>query len=426
MPHRPPLAPVEQAPPPVADANPAFAATVAVPEPATPVESFVEESPAPRVATPSTPPTKQQFWRPPLRLRVTQRGVIDLAAVLAHTGSAAASIMPPGVDASPIVGVGDGSEAAPEVAGPPPRPPSDPPPPAEPVAARPESVVPRRPAPLPNARTLVGHLAPEASRGESPMRPRSEPPARAQSEPPARAQSDPPRDLAAIRRRAREAILRRARVAIRRHARAAIRRRGHAAIPPARPRSDPPARPRSDPPLRPRSDPPEQQRARDDVPDGVIALRDVPSGWSPDPSIGGSDSVEEFRAIREQLYRFAVRGCFVVGVSSSPDAIDGKSRIAARLATVLAEPARARVLLMEGDFDGPAVHRLMRIEMPLASGIFRAGSSPHEGSQARALGDRSLLAKPPGSRRRAAFARRGSSRRFSSWMGSPSFVATTT
>ena len=46
---------------------------------ATPVESFVEDSPVPPVATPSTPPTKQQFWRPPLRLRVTQRGVIDLA-----------------------------------------------------------------------------------------------------------------------------------------------------------------------------------------------------------------------------------------------------------------------------------------------------------------------------------------------------------
>jgi len=101
----------------------------------------------------------------------------------------------------------------------------------------------------------------------------------------------------------------------------------------------------------------------------VIALRDVPSGWSPEPSVGALDSVEEFRAIREQIYRFAVRGCFVVGVSSSPEAIDGKSRIAARLATVLAEPGRARVLLMEGDFDGPAVHRLMRIEMPLASGF---------------------------------------------------------
>jgi len=374
----PPIAPtpVVKALPP-AEANPAFAATVAVPEPATPVESFVEESPAPRAATPSTPPTKQQFWRPPLRLRVTQRGVIDLAAVLAQTGSAAASSMGPGVAASPIVGVGDGSEAAPEVAGPTPRPPSElpvrapseppvralsePPPPAEPIAAQPESVVPRRPAPLPNARTLVGHLAPEDSRGESPVRPRSEPPARAQSEPPARPRSDPPP-------RARSDPPARPRSDPPPRARSDPPARPRS-DPPARPRSDPPARPRSDPPVGPRSEPPEQQRARSDVPDGVIALRDVPSGWSPDPSIGGTDSVEEFRAIREQLYRFAVRGCFVVGVSSSPEAIDGKSRIAARLATVLAEPQRARVLLMEGDFDGPAVHRLMRIDMPFSSGF---------------------------------------------------------
>jgi Mrp family chromosome partitioning ATPase len=335
------------APQPVVGALPVVEARAPAMDVATQVEAIVEYKPGPRVVTPSTPPAKESFWRPPLRLRVTQRGVVDLAAILAHTGTAAAGTMPPGVNASPIVGVGDGSDATPEAAGPPPRPPStrppsarppsDRPPPQEPIAAAPEPVAPRRPAPLPNAQTLVGYLGPEVqgkepslrARSDAPPRPRSDPPARPRSDPPARPRSDPP----------------------------------------ARPRSDPPAQPRSDPPVRPRSDPPEPQRANADAPDGVIALRDVPSGWSPDPSIVAPDSVDELRAIREQLYRFAVRGCFVVGVTGTPDAVEGKSRIAARLASVLAEPGRARVLLMEADFDRPSVHRLMRIEMPLASGF---------------------------------------------------------
>ena len=136
--------------------------------------------------------------------------------------------------------------------------------------------------------------------------------------------------------------------------------------------------------------------------------------------------MEEFRAIREQIYRFAVRGCFVVGVSSSPEAIDGKSRIAARLATVLAEPGRARVLLMEGDFDGPAVHRLMRIEMPLASGFSEQVRRRMKGPKPAPLSASFAVRRASRFSPKAAFVRRASSRRFSSWMGSPSSAATTT
>jgi Mrp family chromosome partitioning ATPase/uncharacterized protein involved in exopolysaccharide biosynthesis len=365
------------------------------------VDTVAEESPAPRPATPSTPPTKQQFWRPPLRLRVTQRGVIDLAAVLAHTGTAAASTMPPGVNASPIVGVGDGTGEPRDGVGSPLQPSSPEPPNArEPVRARQQPITPlppppetsiaapsepavRRPAPLPNARTLVGHLGPEPApttrrfasneppppvRSDPPLRPRSDPPPRPPSDPPMRPRSDPP-----LRPRSDPPLQLRSDPPAQARSDPPARPRSD---PPARPRSDPPARPRSDPPARPRSDPPTgprsdppEHRPRADAPEAVIALRDVSSGWSPDPSIGGTDAVDELRAIREQLYRFAVRGCFVVGVTSSPDAVEGKSRIAARLASVLAEPGRARVLLMEGDFDNPAVHRLMRIDVPMALGF---------------------------------------------------------
>jgi Mrp family chromosome partitioning ATPase len=96
---------------------------------------------------------------------------------------------------------------------------------------------------------------------------------------------------------------------------------------------------------------------------------DVPKGWSPHPTLTQQEASEELTSLRDQLYRLAVHECFVVGVSSGPEMAAYKSGIAGRLAWLLAQPGHARVLLMEGDFDHPVVHRLMRIDMPLASGF---------------------------------------------------------
>jgi Mrp family chromosome partitioning ATPase len=108
---------------------------------------------------------------------------------------------------------------------------------------------------------------------------------------------------------------------------------------------------------------------RREIPDDIVAPRDVLPGWSPDPAVRTTDSLEELRALRDQLYQLALRGSFVVGVSCAPEAASAKSRVAAQLATLLAEPGSARVLLMEADFDRPSVHRLMRVDMPLSSGF---------------------------------------------------------
>ncbi len=108
---------------------------------------------------------------------------------------------------------------------------------------------------------------------------------------------------------------------------------------------------------------------RSKPPDDVLNLRDVPVGWSPHPSMMQTGSMNELLTLRDQLYRLAVNGCFVVGVTSGPRATSDKSCIAAQLASVLAGPGKARVLLVEANFDRPAVHRLMRIEMPFSQGF---------------------------------------------------------
>jgi Mrp family chromosome partitioning ATPase len=114
---------------------------------------------------------------------------------------------------------------------------------------------------------------------------------------------------------------------------------------------------------------PHVARTRSEPPAASSVVCDVPKGWSPHPTLTQNEVSEELTALRDQLYRLAVHECFVVGVSSGPEMAAYKSGIAGRLAWLLAQPGHARVLLMEGDFDHPVVHRLMRIDMPLASGF---------------------------------------------------------
>jgi Mrp family chromosome partitioning ATPase len=96
-----------------------------------------------------------------------------------------------------------------------------------------------------------------------------------------------------------------------------------------------------------------------------ILTRHVRDGWIPDPSL-------DFRARRtlsDQLFPLAMEGCFVVGVTAVDEARDYKSRVAAELALALAEPRHPRVLLLETDFQWPAVHRTLRVEMPMSLGF---------------------------------------------------------
>jgi Mrp family chromosome partitioning ATPase len=108
---------------------------------------------------------------------------------------------------------------------------------------------------------------------------------------------------------------------------------------------------------------------RSKSPDDVFSLRDVPLGWSPDPAMMQTGSMNELLTLRDQLYQLSAGGCFIVGVTSGPDGTADKSCIAAQLASLLAGAGRARVLLIEANFDRPAVHSLMRVDMPFSQGF---------------------------------------------------------
>jgi Mrp family chromosome partitioning ATPase len=61
--------------------------------------------------------------------------------------------------------------------------------------------------------------------------------------------------------------------------------------------------------------------------------------------------------------------CFVVGVTSGPDHRQLKSRLAARLAWLLAQSERARILLLELDLNHPSVDGVMQLAMPPGAGF---------------------------------------------------------
>ncbi len=153
---------------------------------------------------------------------------------------------------------------------------------------------------------------------------------------------------------------------------AALRGETSRAAEPSRPPAAPrPAAPRSPAPARSPSVAPASQSRYSyvsSVPPAentVTIVRPTPSNWAPDPSL----VPERRRPICEQLYPLAVEGCFIVLVVGVPESLEQKSRVAAELALALAESGHPRILLMDGDMQGPRVHRLMRADMPMSAGF---------------------------------------------------------
>ena len=73
--------------------------------------------------------------------------------------------------------------------------------------------------------------------------------------------------------------------------------------------------------------------------------------------------------LSEELFRLATRSGVLVRVSSGPECERVKSEVAAQLAWMLAERGSARVLLLEADFERPAVQRVMKVETPAFKGF---------------------------------------------------------
>jgi Mrp family chromosome partitioning ATPase len=102
----------------------------------------------------------------------------------------------------------------------------------------------------------------------------------------------------------------------------------------------------------------------------------VPSGAakaSPATPAVKSDAVgpveTTLQTLCSQLCLLSARGCFVLGVSSWLESRDAKHAVAMQLASALAERQGPRVLLLEADFDDPAVDRVARVVVPSLGGF---------------------------------------------------------
>jgi Mrp family chromosome partitioning ATPase len=109
----------------------------------------------------------------------------------------------------------------------------------------------------------------------------------------------------------------------------------------------------------------------------LVQPRSVAPGWAPDPNV----VPDSRRELCDKLFPLALDSCFVIAVSGTPDAAESKSRVAAELAVSLAKSQHPRVLLLEGNRNRPAVHRLMRVDFA-AEGLSRQLESRARGNAA--------------------------------------------
>jgi Mrp family chromosome partitioning ATPase len=104
--------------------------------------------------------------------------------------------------------------------------------------------------------------------------------------------------------------------------------------------------------------------------DAIVAPRSLPSGWRLEASLErGGKGREILAALCDQVKKHSAAQCFVVAVVGEYSVLDAKSIVSARLSAMLASEGEKRVLLMEANFDFPAVHRVLSIEMPHSEGF---------------------------------------------------------
>jgi Mrp family chromosome partitioning ATPase len=104
--------------------------------------------------------------------------------------------------------------------------------------------------------------------------------------------------------------------------------------------------------------------------DEIIAPRSLPSSWRIQPGLErGGNGREILAALCDQVRKHSEGQCFVVAVVGEYSVLEAKSVVSARLSAMLSSDGGKRVLLMEANFDFPAVHRVLSIEMPHSEGF---------------------------------------------------------
>jgi Mrp family chromosome partitioning ATPase len=115
-------------------------------------------------------------------------------------------------------------------------------------------------------------------------------------------------------------------------------------------------------------------RSRETEPSEQDHVQVVPV-WASPPDLrrlimlgdASTDACAALRIIRHRLEQRRAQGMWMFGVTSARDG-EGKSAFAAQLALVLSEAQRARVLLVEANFQRPALARLLGFQVPRGFG----------------------------------------------------------
>jgi Mrp family chromosome partitioning ATPase len=91
-------------------------------------------------------------------------------------------------------------------------------------------------------------------------------------------------------------------------------------------------------------------------------------GWSGDATVLTGDALSQLRELLNELARSGDAGR-VIRVTSGSNSRYAKSQVAAQLAWLLAERGDTRVLLMDADLDAPALHKVLRVNVPRGFGF---------------------------------------------------------
>jgi Mrp family chromosome partitioning ATPase len=110
-----------------------------------------------------------------------------------------------------------------------------------------------------------------------------------------------------------------------------------------------------------------EKKSRPPEPDEIVVSQPASSRWRMPAALSGGNGA--LAGLRDQILESTVRGSFVIAVTSEQACLEAKTNVAAKLSGMLSHEDRARVLLVEANFDFPALHRVLSVEMPPGSGF---------------------------------------------------------
>jgi Mrp family chromosome partitioning ATPase len=110
-----------------------------------------------------------------------------------------------------------------------------------------------------------------------------------------------------------------------------------------------------------------EKKASAPEPDEIVVSQPISTRWRMPAALSGGNGT--LAGLRDQVLEFMSRGPFVIAVTGEQACVEAKTNVAARLSGMLSNEDRARVLLVEANFDFPALHRVLSVEMPPGSGF---------------------------------------------------------